>query len=275
MAEPGAVSWQFERKGVVELARALDEDQIMEVAMEAGAEDLADAGERWVLDLCAPRPGGGPRRPGGGRAAAGLGRADPGAHPDRAGRPTRREAKRVLRLLEAHRRPRRRPGGPRQLRHPRRGPRRLRRLSAGHRGRPERGRREPDRRVRRRRVDRTAAGGHPPGHPPGPGAEERWPAHAPRAAVGRDGGRGFSEGAGRVVPVVVVVAAAVLGGLVRAWLLGHTAALQRRGRRGPHGPGHRRRSLLHLLLGPALRRGRALRGHGDRLAVTAGRSAST
>ena len=49
MAEPGAVSWQFERKGVVELERNLDEDKIMEVAMEAGAEDLADAGEHWVL----------------------------------------------------------------------------------------------------------------------------------------------------------------------------------------------------------------------------------
>src|SRR5271169_743494 len=42
MAEPGAVSWQFERKGVIALPRSLDEDQIMEVALEAGAEDLSD-----------------------------------------------------------------------------------------------------------------------------------------------------------------------------------------------------------------------------------------
>jgi YebC/PmpR family DNA-binding regulatory protein len=60
MAEPGAVSWQFERKGVLELDRSLDEDNIMEVAMEAGVEDLADGGERWVLtsaphDLAAVR----------------------------------------------------------------------------------------------------------------------------------------------------------------------------------------------------------------------------
>ena len=53
MAEPGAVSWQFERKGLVELPRDLSEDRIMEVAMEAGAEDLSDDGEHWVL-TCAP-----------------------------------------------------------------------------------------------------------------------------------------------------------------------------------------------------------------------------
>ena len=49
MAEPGAVSWQFERKGVLAVPRTFDEDQIMEVAMEAGAEDLSDDGERWIV----------------------------------------------------------------------------------------------------------------------------------------------------------------------------------------------------------------------------------
>jgi YebC/PmpR family DNA-binding regulatory protein len=53
MAEPGAVSWQFERKGVLGLARSLDEDRIMEVAVDAGAEDLSDAGDHWIL-RCAP-----------------------------------------------------------------------------------------------------------------------------------------------------------------------------------------------------------------------------
>ncbi|MHB8439566.1 MAG: YebC/PmpR family DNA-binding transcriptional regulator [Acidimicrobiales bacterium] len=48
-AEPGAVAWQFARKGQIVLDRALDEEKIMEVALEAGAEDLADEGERWVL----------------------------------------------------------------------------------------------------------------------------------------------------------------------------------------------------------------------------------
>jgi len=53
IAEPGAVAWQFVRKGQIELARDLDEDRIMEVALEAGAEDLADEGERWVLTTAA------------------------------------------------------------------------------------------------------------------------------------------------------------------------------------------------------------------------------
>jgi YebC/PmpR family DNA-binding regulatory protein len=54
MAEPGAVGWQFARKGVIALPSSLDEDAIMEVAVEAGAEDLADEGERWVV-TCAPQ----------------------------------------------------------------------------------------------------------------------------------------------------------------------------------------------------------------------------
>ena len=49
LAEPGAVSWQFERKGVVELDRSLDEDAITEAALEAGAEDVVDVGERWQV----------------------------------------------------------------------------------------------------------------------------------------------------------------------------------------------------------------------------------
>ncbi|MGC8462973.1 MAG: YebC/PmpR family DNA-binding transcriptional regulator [Acidimicrobiales bacterium] len=49
MAEPGAVSWQFERKGTVAVPRGADEERVMEVAMEAGAEDLADDGDRWMV----------------------------------------------------------------------------------------------------------------------------------------------------------------------------------------------------------------------------------
>jgi YebC/PmpR family DNA-binding regulatory protein len=53
MAEPGAVSWQFERKGVVTVDLSHTEDAVMEVAMEAGAEDLSSNGEFWVV-TCAP-----------------------------------------------------------------------------------------------------------------------------------------------------------------------------------------------------------------------------
>ncbi|MEZ4648587.1 MAG: YebC/PmpR family DNA-binding transcriptional regulator [Candidatus Eisenbacteria bacterium] len=41
MAENGAVSWVFERKGLITVARGgVDEDAIMEAALEAGAEDV-------------------------------------------------------------------------------------------------------------------------------------------------------------------------------------------------------------------------------------------
>ncbi|MGC9961400.1 MAG: YebC/PmpR family DNA-binding transcriptional regulator [Acidimicrobiales bacterium] len=49
MAEPGAVSWQFDRKGVVVLPKSVSEDDLMAVALDAGAEDLADEGSDWML----------------------------------------------------------------------------------------------------------------------------------------------------------------------------------------------------------------------------------
>ncbi len=100
MAEPGAVSWQFERKGVLELPRELDEDRIMEVAVEAGAEDLTDAGEQWVL-TCAPNDLAGVRAA---LEQAGLEpvSADLSLEPTSTVRvDDEAEAKRVLRLLEA------------------------------------------------------------------------------------------------------------------------------------------------------------------------------
>ena len=42
LAEPGSVAWQFERKGVIILNKNIDEDSIMLVALENGAEDLMD-----------------------------------------------------------------------------------------------------------------------------------------------------------------------------------------------------------------------------------------
>src|SRR5262249_37913044 len=48
-AEPGAVSWQFERKGVVNVDKAVDEDELMLVAADAGADDVEDAGDTWQV----------------------------------------------------------------------------------------------------------------------------------------------------------------------------------------------------------------------------------
>ncbi len=53
-AEPGAVAWQFSRKGMIVLGRDADEDAIMEAALDAGAEDLVDEEDRWEL-VCAPQ----------------------------------------------------------------------------------------------------------------------------------------------------------------------------------------------------------------------------
>jgi len=46
-AEPGAVSWQFERKGIVVVDRSVDEDELTLAAADAGADDVQDLGESW------------------------------------------------------------------------------------------------------------------------------------------------------------------------------------------------------------------------------------
>jgi YebC/PmpR family DNA-binding regulatory protein len=47
MAEPGAVAWQFDRKGHVVVPRSVDEEELMLTAVDAGAEDITDEGEAW------------------------------------------------------------------------------------------------------------------------------------------------------------------------------------------------------------------------------------
>jgi YebC/PmpR family DNA-binding regulatory protein len=49
MAEPGAVSWQFERKGIVTVPLDQEEEKVMEIAMEGGAEDMSSNGVAWVV----------------------------------------------------------------------------------------------------------------------------------------------------------------------------------------------------------------------------------
>ena len=53
LAEPGAVSWQFERKGILKVSREASEDDIMMVGLDNGAEDLQDLEETWQL-TCEP-----------------------------------------------------------------------------------------------------------------------------------------------------------------------------------------------------------------------------
>jgi YebC/PmpR family DNA-binding regulatory protein len=49
IAEPGAVAWQFERKGEIEVAGPLDEDQLLEWVMEAGGENYEADGPDYTV----------------------------------------------------------------------------------------------------------------------------------------------------------------------------------------------------------------------------------
>jgi YebC/PmpR family DNA-binding regulatory protein len=51
MADPGSVSYQFSRKGVIVVSKneKTDEDSILEAVLEVGIEDLEDRGEQFVL----------------------------------------------------------------------------------------------------------------------------------------------------------------------------------------------------------------------------------
>jgi YebC/PmpR family DNA-binding regulatory protein len=49
MAEPGAVSWQFLRKGVIVVAESADEDELMMAALEAGADDMTSTGSGYQV----------------------------------------------------------------------------------------------------------------------------------------------------------------------------------------------------------------------------------
>jgi YebC/PmpR family DNA-binding regulatory protein len=48
-AEPGAVSWQFERKGIVNVDKSADEDELMLAAADAGADDITDNDDEWQV----------------------------------------------------------------------------------------------------------------------------------------------------------------------------------------------------------------------------------
>lgn len=49
MAEPGAVGWQFARRGVIVTVDGVSEDDVMMAALEAGADDIVQEGEAWRI----------------------------------------------------------------------------------------------------------------------------------------------------------------------------------------------------------------------------------
>ena len=50
LGDPGSVSFLFERKGVIRVPRdEADEDRLLDLATEAGAEDLVEDGDEWEV----------------------------------------------------------------------------------------------------------------------------------------------------------------------------------------------------------------------------------
>jgi YebC/PmpR family DNA-binding regulatory protein len=51
LGDPGSTAWMFTRKGVVQIEKssALDEEKLLEIALDAGAEDVADADSTWEI----------------------------------------------------------------------------------------------------------------------------------------------------------------------------------------------------------------------------------
>jgi transcriptional/translational regulatory protein YebC/TACO1 len=109
MGASGTASWAFERKGQIRLAKkAASEEQLFDVALGAGAEDIADEGEEWLVTTpatrstsCAKGPRG--REDRGQERAARHGPEEPRQHlrPRRRARhPPRREPRRPRRRAE-------------------------------------------------------------------------------------------------------------------------------------------------------------------------------
>ncbi|NLH65144.1 MAG: YebC/PmpR family DNA-binding transcriptional regulator [Candidatus Microthrix parvicella] len=49
LAEPGAVAWQFERRGWIQVSSDIEEDDLMMTAIEAGADDVVAGDGAWVV----------------------------------------------------------------------------------------------------------------------------------------------------------------------------------------------------------------------------------
>ena len=100
LGTPGTVAWQFERKGVILIdADAVDEDTLMEAALDAGAEDIVHDGSQWQVTT-------GPSDFGTVREALEAGgidyaSADLTMIPKSTIAPTEADARRLLKLIDA------------------------------------------------------------------------------------------------------------------------------------------------------------------------------
>ncbi len=100
LGTPGSVAWQFDRKGVVMVDRAgVDEDELMEVALTGGAEDISEDGEQWQIttepsDFM-------PVRQALEEAGIGYVSAELTMVPKTTVEPSEKEARQILRLIDA------------------------------------------------------------------------------------------------------------------------------------------------------------------------------
>jgi len=51
LAEPGAVSWQFERKGVIIVPGSVEEDDVMTVGLDYDLDDIVREGDTWRVTV--------------------------------------------------------------------------------------------------------------------------------------------------------------------------------------------------------------------------------
>jgi len=100
LGTPGSVAWQFERKGVVMVeGDGVDEDELMLVALESGAEDVAEDGSQWQVTVDPAEF----MRLRGALEEAGIGYASAELTmiPKTTVEPTEKEARQVLRMVDA------------------------------------------------------------------------------------------------------------------------------------------------------------------------------
>ncbi len=100
LGTPGSVAWQFDRKGIVLVdGEGVDEETLMDLALEAGAEDIAPDGTQWQItteptELMAVRQA---------LDTAGIGYASAELTmvPKQTVQPDEKEARQLLRLIDA------------------------------------------------------------------------------------------------------------------------------------------------------------------------------
>jgi YebC/PmpR family DNA-binding regulatory protein len=100
MGTAGCVAWMFHKRGSINIAQSMvDEERILEVALDAGADDVADSGDGFFDVITAPEKFEAVRTA---LQAAGIepASAEVGMVPDTTVRVTGKAAEQTLRLLE-------------------------------------------------------------------------------------------------------------------------------------------------------------------------------